>query len=411
MIDHSSALGGEAYYSGGIIQATGANAQKERGLTNDTPKDLAKYWNDMADNKVNTDLVNEVAEKSGDSVNWIEKMGVKFADNLTKQGEATVARALTSAGEVGGRGLMQPMIDQLKTTNVKTLLETHVVDVLQDDDHAAQGVKAVDLNTDDEYIISAKAVIFANNNDQGMDLVQKTNADFRVHDVGYSGTIFGNDGLYLNQKGERFTNESGFYERVFKDLRDTNAGNFSAYMIVDSGNLQNNQKVYHQADGSGQTWKTLVENSKDPDFRYSGLDAGETFEGNTLEEALKAAKIPVAEATKAIQRYNELCNKGVDEDFDKSPENLQAIGNQAPFYVWRVPLYSVTAPDKVGTPKVNIDCQMLHNGKPMKGFYATGTLLRNEFKYEVYAGSGTYIQMCLSTGRIAADSVAKNLQL
>lgn len=93
LLEQTETLGGSAFVSGGVIQGTGSKAQAKRGLTDDTPADVAAYWNGMGENRVNTLLVNKVAELSGSSIDWIEGMGVKFDEELSIQGEATVARA------------------------------------------------------------------------------------------------------------------------------------------------------------------------------------------------------------------------------------------------------------------------------------------------------------------------------
>lgn len=50
------------------------------------------------------------------------------------------------------------------------------------------------------------------------------------------------------------------------------------------------------------------------------------------------------------------------------------------------------------------------SGTPIGGLYGAGVLCRNEFKYQIYAGSGTYIQFGLSMGRIAADHAAQYIE-
>ncbi|HWR22135.1 MAG TPA: FAD-dependent oxidoreductase [Feifaniaceae bacterium] len=410
LLEQTGSLGGSAYVSGGIIQGTGSKAHTERGLIDDSFEALFEYWNGMSEGKANPELQKKVAYMSGESIDWIEGMGVEFDSKLTYQGEAKAPRGLTAAGKVGGQGLMQPMIDKLGTTDVTVLMETKATEITQDANGTVTGVVAKDLVTGDEITVTAKAVILASGNAKEVkDMAKNAGADFRIHtDAGVGGTIFGNDGLYVNQLGNRFTNESGFYERVFKDLADTNAGNYNAYMIVDSSNLSDNQKIYHQADGSGQTWASLIENSKIEGFSYSGLDGGQTFEGTTLEEAIQAAGLPVDTTMASVQRYNELCKKGADEDFGKDPKNMLAVGTEGPFYVWRVPIYSINEPDPVGTPKADVDCRMVRaDGSAIGGLYGAGVICVNEFKYQVYAGSGTYIQFGLSMGRIAADHAAQ----
>ena len=85
-------------------------------------------------------------------------------------------------------------------------------------------------------------------------MTQAVGAKFRIHtDTEVSGTIMPYDGLTLNTLGERFTNESGFYERIFSDLSHSTPGVYKSFMIFDSSNLRENTKQHHTPDGSLRT--------------------------------------------------------------------------------------------------------------------------------------------------------------
>lgn len=53
--------------------------------------------------------------------------------------------------------------------------------------------------------------------------------------------------------------------------------------------------------------------------------------GNTLEELCEAAGIPVADGVASIERYNELCAKGCDDDFGVAGSDMAAI-DTPPFF-------------------------------------------------------------------------------
>lgn len=55
------------------------------------------------------------------------------------------------------------------------------------------------------------------------------------------------------------------------------------------------------------------------------MDPETVVSGNTLEELCEAAGIPVADGVASIERYNELCAKGCDDDFGVAGSDMAAI--------------------------------------------------------------------------------------
>lgn len=51
------------------------------------------------------------------------------------------------------------------------------------------------------------------------------------------------------------------------------------------------------------------------------------YQADTLEELAELIDVDPAAFTATVERYNEMCEKGVDEDFMKSPEYLIPVKN------------------------------------------------------------------------------------
>jgi hypothetical protein len=392
---------------------------------------------------------------SGQSIDWIHDMGVKFYKHAIFQGEADKPYGLYGANDevrdrteiqYGGRFLIQPMIDKLKTTRVQILMETEVTELIQGSDGKVTGVIAKDRVTGDTITINTKTIILAAGRNsragqgavQGLDLARRAGAAFKIYDdLGkLGGAIFGFGGLYVNRNGERFVDEGGFYERVFREARDSNqnAGlndgnmrnheNYYCFMIVDSGSRRNNTKPRHTPSGRDHTWDELlteVENYGTPAYKASmgPYNPGEIYSGNTLAEAIgkvpDSLMTPAAKqrAVQTVAAYNADIADGRDDAFGKDVRdpngNGMPVGNTGPFYIWRVQIVRVVYPDTPdgGTPRINANAEMLKSGDiPIPGLYGAGTLIANELEYSMYPGSGTYIQFAVSTGRIASNSAA-----
>ena len=107
------------------------------------------------------------------------------------------------------------------------------------------------------------------------------------------------------------------------------------------------------------------------------------FEGNTIAEAVEAMandpdwayNVDAVAVQASVDRYNELCAKGADDDFGKNPAFLRAI-EQPPFVV--VPRdfgYSLSA--IIGGLLVNADNQVLkacNHAEAVEGLYAVGNV-------------------------------------
>ena len=70
--------------------------------------------------------------------------------------------------------------------------------------------------------------------------------------------------------------------------------------------------------GLGWTTSQMVEDAVD-------------YKADTLEELFEQMGLPVETAMAEVQRYNELCAAGYDEDFGKTPKRLFPVENP-PFY-------------------------------------------------------------------------------
>ena len=99
------------------------------------------------------------------------------------------------------------------------------------------------------------------------------------------------------------------------------------------------------------------------------IEKGYVQKADTLEELAEKLNIPVDTFVATVKRYNELCKKGVDEDYGKAQYRLTPI-DTAPYYGVRTAAWHLTTLDGVG---INTDMQVLgEDGKPIEGLYATG---------------------------------------
>ncbi len=181
--------------------------------------------------------------------------------------------------------------------------------------------------------------------------------------------------LKVNLNGQRFCNESGPYEfmlhsmymqphHTYCDIFDANNKQYCEQFDevgccrlfpFDNGAISNR--------GYDACWKEMTEGEN------SHLALGYLQKADTLEELAEKLNIPADEFVKTVERYNELCAKGVDEDYGKSVHRMTPV-DTAPFYGIRTGAWHLTTLDGC---RINTSMQVIReDGTPIKGLWATG---------------------------------------
>lgn len=177
--------------------------------------------------------------------------------------------------------------------------------------------------------------------------------------------------LLVNAKGERFMCEGpmqGYLNNYVREYiheagGDAKAGNL--YTIVDA------------------KWQDQIAEWKAIDPEIDASNCKWFYEGNTIEEACAAMaadtesgayELDAAAVQKTVDRYNELCAKGSDDDFGKNSTFMRAI-DTPPFIV--VPHeFGMGLSAIIGGLLINADNQVLKADEhtPIDGLFAAGNV-------------------------------------
>ena len=181
--------------------------------------------------------------------------------------------------------------------------------------------------------------------------------------------------LKVNLNGKRFCNESGPYEFM---LHSMYMQPHHTYVDVFDAN---NKKYCEQFDEVGCCRLFPFDNGAESNMPYdyvwgqmtegenSHLALGYLQKADTLEELAEKLNIPADAFVESVERYNELCAKGVDEDYGKSPHRMTPV-DTAPFYGIRTCAWHLTTMDGC---RINTDMQVIReDGTVIEGLYATG---------------------------------------
>ncbi|ETP72912.1 succinate dehydrogenase/fumarate reductase flavoprotein subunit [Lachnospiraceae bacterium JC7] len=177
--------------------------------------------------------------------------------------------------------------------------------------------------------------------------------------------------LKVNLKGERFCNESGPYEFMLHSMEMQPHHTYCD--IFDANNKQYTEQF--QEVGCCRLWPfdngALMNRDYDGVWKSNEelIEKGYIVKADTLEDLAKGLNIPVDTFVATVERYNELCAKGEDEDYGKAPHRMTPV-DTAPFYGVRTAAWHLTTLDGI---RINTNMQVIDkNGDPIEGLYATG---------------------------------------
>lgn len=188
--------------------------------------------------------------------------------------------------------------------------------------------------------------------------------------------------LKVNKNGERFNNEDVQYGYV--PMQDAAQPDCMHFDIFD-GNYEKYQPqmgegLYRSFPSPEVTAPVFLDYLAKEGVDTSGMsdyDAileayvrlGSMYRGDTLEDVAGQAGIPAEALRATVDRYNELAEKGVDEDYSKPGEYLFPV-DTPPFYIVPRRAFSLSCLSGLA---INLHAQVLDvEGEAIPGLYACG---------------------------------------
>ena len=237
-------------------------------------------------------------------------------------------------------------------------------------------------------------------------------------------------GLWLDKNGNRFCNE--FWGPIEYRTRPGTYMNRSQFFCIYDGNWPENLKYFVPSHGAqdptdeffsklGPVLEQALEAG--PNGPVEGNIRGGTgysslivYGGNTLEELLDNMGVTDqklrANILASIDRWNELCEKGVDEDFGRQPNLLFPI-KDGPFYG------QASSLNKIGGMLCTLG-GILTDGEqrvvdkdwnPIPGLYASGNTTGRRFGSDYFTPIyGVSLGIAITLGREAGRSIVRELE-
>lgn len=216
--------------------------------------------------------------------------------------------------------------------------------------------------------------------------------------------------LKVNLEGERFMNESQPYDYI---VHQTAKESFHTYCEIWDSKYADDCKrfethgcsrLYPHANGTAPVFTMEMVQGMNAQLEEDGY----IVKADTIEELADKLGIPADTFKATVDRYNELYNKGEDEDYGKESYRLSSL-TEAPFYgVRQAGGYLICSLDGI---QVDENMHALNKEyKPIPGLYVVGNDAGNYYNGS-YPNllSGTQAGRIATFGRLAGQLAADGI--
>lgn len=214
--------------------------------------------------------------------------------------------------------------------------------------------------------------------------------------------------LKVDIEGERITNESSPYDYLVHALAQKSSQR--AWFNIWDDDWREDIVRFHtigcscliKGEGTNQMDPEGVDGTEE--IINSFIEEGKIIKADTLEEIADAFGINKETFLATVERYNELYEKGVDEDYGKEPERMSSL-TKAPFYACKLSGMILATLDGI---KINTKFQALDaNNAPIEGLYVIGNDSGNYY-HGTYPNlaAGLNAGRCCTFGMLCGRQVA-----
>lgn len=440
ILEKMNACGGNGLFPMGLA-AVGSYLQKNMNIAADSDEMFRRvmaysHWN--ADPRLNRVLL----DRSGETIAWLRDMGVNFTNVIAHYPgqNPPVYHIVSGPGNTGG-AVMRRLVENFKKLGGEILTHTRGRQLLIDKGGAVRGILA-ETDKGEEIRVEASAVIVATGGFAGNDnLLRRLIPDYDPKDYLYiHGARPEGDGfimmeqagakvdrniaiaggapqitakrtavsrliarpypIWLNVRGERFTDEMVVYDMALGVNVLRRQPEKTCYVILDSAVLKRiNAEGRDPMEQMGLP--PGVEERFDEDYQRC-IGEGCAIIANTLGEIAKFMGVPAKKIKESVEEYNAFCSRGRDALFCKDPRLMMPI-KTPPYYVIKGGIDQLFT---WGGVVINHRFQVLDNNmQPIKGLYSAGNDAAGGIDGDTYnfTMSGHAFGYSVIGGRIAGE--------
>ncbi len=437
-VEKAGAAGGSSKYSGGFITGVGTAQQQAVGYDLDVDGYM-EYFESCTNQSVKTDetdheAVRAMIERSASDIQFLEDHGVGIAGPDGFGGDFLVwhypaTRTSAFDGEAGGADHIVAGMDWLESQDGFSIYyNSPAVEILTDEAGNITGVLC-EREDGSTLTVNAKAVVLSCGGwAASQEMMARFCPDFpsewvipyttaAMTDTGDGITMAEALGADVYEDGWwmdlAIGVDVGGYSTYFPDTLN-GLINYANYFVVDGEGTRilNVNALYgprsiafaDAMERTGEIFSIFTAEGFENGIQFiednDRVDNVNVYKADTLEELAEITGMDAENLVAQVERYNEMCANGVDEDLGQT--TLIPIG-EGPYYA--VSIKTITM-GTIGGLKTNDDNQVLSTeGTPIEGLYAAGELINGKYFNQVYV-SGDAQLLCTDSGIIAGAGAA-----
>ncbi len=418
LLEKGGLTGGSTVRSGGKILAAGTPWQEKQGYTDNADMMYEYLMSFDRDDIMNEELVRAFCDNSAENLQWLEDRGVMVQDVEYIHSSITpwrVHNTMGGGGQTSGHGgqFTAPLTNLYTEKGGKTIYHCRAEELITNESGAVVGVKAT-MKDGAQVTVNAKAVILATGGyAQNPEMLAKY-SDFLTY-TPYGSVPMTNtgDGLTMAVAVGAKNFDAPGLQLVYVSYDCYCGINEESGLIVSEDGLRVVDEYTYQSHvaqalaDADSTFGFYIAAKKDGYAvePYPMIQWGVTMEhvphAATIGELAGLIGVDAAALEATVARYNELCAKGVDEDFGKPAQYMIPVEGDE-YYAFRMtPGTSVT----FGGLEIDTDARVLDTeNKPIPGLYAAGEVAFTGLFDAEYPCCGMAIGSAVYYGRIAAAS-------
>lgn len=417
------------------------------GLTKEEAvQEFMNYTHWLADER----LVRRYIYKSGDTINWLEDMGVRFYAPrhyfpgsyetwhfvAPKEGPAADGSLARDTGAV----MVQYMVDRATELGVEFCYNSKVSKILKDEDGVVYGIQGTD--EEGEFQAFGGAVIIgtggfgdnpemmkmATNREWGDELftirIPGVTGDgiqmawdagagksrmsmelcyFAPNTLGYNDfeMPFRQFDLLVNLKGERFMNEEQMKNPVFTTNALMIQPKSCAWGIADTALIDHYRTAGPNVCMSNSIGKDYTDILWPELEKYLKERPDVLVSADSVEELAEKIGAPADVLKDTIEKYNQYCDQNVDEDFNKQYRYLHALKGPK-YYACK---FGLSGYGSLGGIKINYKTEVVDDDyNVIPGLYAVGSDANALYDPDyVFVLPGNTLGFALNSGRLAGE--------
>lgn len=411
ILEKGPLIGGHSLFSSGSIAAVAP--ERFKGSFKDTPEAFVKDALEAGGGSGNKMILTRIAEESGDGLDWLERMGVRFSAPFQAH-SGLRPRSFAMRGNSAGRSYVLALAMRARMQGIAIEMNVRATSIHRQNKGARKAWVLSGECRGREVAFSAESIVLATGGFSanlerrmgimttlGSDVTTTANPDGKLWE-GADG-----DGIVLAQSA------GGQYLEGFGlQLLPYWGGRLLDYA---GGDIYVDHAGRRFVDES-QPWMPIAEKILAlPGKSFWVITDAQSHKGATLglklmngavkkaasiEEMADQMKVSPAVLARTLKEYNEAAAKGFDPRTGKRVFT-QTI-DRPPYYFGRERIYVHTTLDGIATDE---EARVLNTAeKPIEGLYAAGELVGGIFGKDRLGGAG--LANCLVMGRAAGRNAS-----